>query len=35
MSEETFYAQKILSIVPMGFCYPGKNKTGDIPPRPE
>jgi uracil-DNA glycosylase len=24
-----------LSIVPIGFCYPGKNKSGDLPPRPE
>ena len=24
-----------ISLVPMGFCYPGKGKTGDLPPRPE
>jgi len=24
-----------LAIVPMGFCYPGKGKTGDLPPRKE
>ncbi len=35
MSEEEFYDKNILSIVPMGFCYPGKNKSGDLPPRPE
>jgi len=22
-------------LVPMGFCYPGKGKSGDLPPRPE
>jgi len=26
---------KIFAIVPMGFCYPGKGKSGDLPPRPE
>ncbi|HTN15152.1 MAG TPA: uracil-DNA glycosylase family protein [Sphingomonadaceae bacterium] len=24
-----------VAIVPMGFCYPGKGKSGDLPPRPE
>jgi len=23
------------ALVPMGFCYPGTGKTGDLPPRPE
>jgi len=35
MSEHTFYDKHTLSIVPMGFCYPGKGKSGDLPPRPE
>lgn len=35
MSKLTFYDKNILSIVPMGFCYPGKSKSGDLPPRPE
>jgi len=32
---EQFYDPDIFAIVPMGFCYPGKGKTGDLPPRPE
>ncbi len=24
-----------VAIMPMGFCYPGKGKSGDLPPRPE
>lgn len=35
ISETQFYNKDILSIVPMGFCYPGKAKSGDLPPRPE
>lgn len=35
MDESKFYDRDILSIVPMGFCYPGKGKSGDLPPRPE
>lgn len=30
-----FYDPKIFAIVPMGFCYPGKGKSGDLPPRKE
>ncbi len=29
-----FYAPEV-AIVPMGLCYPGKGKSGDLPPRPE
>ncbi len=25
----------LFAILPMGFCYPGKGKSGDLPPRPE
>lgn len=32
---ETFYDAKRIAIMPMGFCYPGKGKSGDLPPRPE
>ena len=32
---DTFYDTSRFSIVPMGFCYPGKGKSGDLPPRPE
>lgn len=30
-----FYDETKVAIVPMGFCYPGKGKSGDLPPRPE
>lgn len=32
---KTFYDPERLAIVPMGFCYPGTGKSGDLPPRPE
>lgn len=35
VSEGVFYDETKFAIVPMGFCYPGKGKTGDLPPRPE
>ncbi|MCI4647837.1 uracil-DNA glycosylase family protein [Phaeodactylibacter sp.] len=35
VDEATFYDPTCFSILPMGFCYPGKAKTGDLPPRPE
>lgn len=31
----TFYDPARFAIVPMGFCYPGKGRGGDAPPRPE
>ena len=31
----TFYDVDKVAIMPMGFCYPGKGKSGDLPPRPE
>jgi len=30
-----FYNAKKIAILPMGFCYPGTGKSGDLPPRPE
>ena len=30
-----FYDASKFAIVPMGFCYPGTGKSGDLPPRPE
>ena len=30
-----FYDASKIAIVPMGFCYPGTGKSGDLPPRPE
>lgn len=35
VSKSTFYNAKEIAILPMGFCYPGKGKTGDLPPRAE
>jgi uracil-DNA glycosylase len=35
ISRETFYDARRIAIVPMGFCYPGTGKSGDLPPRPE
>ncbi|WP_286238253.1 uracil-DNA glycosylase family protein [Neptuniibacter halophilus] len=32
---ETFYDPARVAIMPMGFCYPGKGRSGDLPPRPE
>ena len=31
----TFYNAEKLAIIPMGLCYPGTGKSGDLPPRPE
>jgi uracil-DNA glycosylase len=31
----TFYDAKQIAILPMGFCYPGTGKSGDLPPRQE
>lgn len=35
VTEEQFYDEKNFAIVPMGFCYPGRGKGGDLPPRSE
>lgn len=35
VTNEQFYDPENFAIVPMGFCYPGKGKSGDLPPRPE
>lgn len=35
MTPEMFYDPAQVAIVPMGLCYPGKGKSGDMPPRPE
>lgn len=35
VSKEQFYDAKFIAILPMGFCYPGTGKSGDLPPRPE
>ena len=30
-----FYDPRRVAILPMGFCFPGTGKAGDLPPRPE
>jgi uracil-DNA glycosylase len=35
VTEEVFYNPELVAILPMGFCYPGTGKSGDLPPRPE
>lgn len=36
VDRDTFYDQRRIAIVPMGFCYPGRDANGgDMPPRPE
>lgn len=35
VTSEQFYHPEKVGIIPMGFCYPGKGKSGDLPPRPE
>ncbi|HQW84574.1 MAG TPA: uracil-DNA glycosylase family protein [Ferruginibacter sp.] len=35
VTKEQFYDANLFALVPMGFCYPGKGKSGDLPPRPE
>ena len=35
IDHELFYDENHIAIIPMGFCYPGKGKSGDLPPRKE
>ena len=35
VSRETFYDETRIALLPMGFCFPGTGKGGDLPPRPE
>ena len=35
VSREQFYNPELFAIMPMGFCFPGKGKSGDLPPRKE
>lgn len=32
---QTFYNKSRVAIVPMGYCYPGRGASGDLPPRRE
>ncbi|PWI33759.1 IclR family transcriptional regulator [Vibrio albus] len=35
LDRDTFYDPAQIAIMPMGLCYPGKGKSGDLPPRKE
>ncbi|MDX2314652.1 MAG: uracil-DNA glycosylase family protein [Gammaproteobacteria bacterium] len=35
VTQEVFYDPKQFALVPMGFCFPGTGRSGDLPPRPE
>lgn len=35
IDKPTFYNTDLIALMPMGFCFPGVGKTGDLPPRPE
>ena len=35
IDRDAFYDEARVAIVPMGFCYPGKGRSGDLPPRAE
>ena len=35
VSKTQFYDAGFFAIMPMGFCYPGRGKSGDLPPRAE
>jgi len=35
VTREVFYDSKQIAILPMGLCFPGTGKSGDLPPRPE
>jgi uracil-DNA glycosylase len=35
VSRDAFYDPTLFAIVPMGFCYPGSGRSGDLPPRSE
>jgi uracil-DNA glycosylase len=35
VDQAQFYDPELFALMPMGFCYPGKGASGDLPPRPE
>ena len=35
IDKKVFYDDSKIAILPMGFCFPGTGKSGDLPPRPE
>jgi len=34
IDKSTFYDETRIAILPMGFCYPGRGSSGDLPPKP-
>jgi len=35
VDRQVFYDDRRFAIIPTGFCYPGRGRSGDLPPRPE
>ena len=35
VTDAAFFDTTTFAVLPIGFCYPGKGKGGDLPPRPE
>lgn len=35
VDRDTLYDPDQIALLPMGFCYPGTGRSGDLPPRPE
>ena len=35
VEDEVFYDASKIALLPMGFCYPGTGRSGDLPPRSE
>jgi len=35
VDKDAFYDEAHIAIIPIGFCYPGRGKSGDLPPRRE
>ncbi len=33
IDRDKFYDEQRLAIIPMGYCYPGRGRSGDLPPR--
>lgn len=35
VTHDQFYDARVMALMPMGFCYPGTGRSGDLAPRPE
>jgi uracil-DNA glycosylase len=35
VGKDIFYDESRIAIIPMGYCYPGRGSSGDLPPRRE